>query len=100
MPDGSYSYMPKKYQITPLLWLVRDEDSVKFHVKSDDYFGTIATVLSLLKQQIKKDGVKNAALEKTFKNLEKDLLFLQKNYQINPKIKNKNKIPKGKLRSQ
>lgn len=72
----------KKYHITPLVWLVRDEASVKFHIKSGDYFGTIATVLSLLKQQIKKDGVKNAALLNTFNNLEKDLMFLQKNYHI------------------
>ncbi|MFA5024562.1 MAG: hypothetical protein WC523_06445 [Patescibacteria group bacterium] len=93
--------MPKKYKITPLIWCVKDEASTKFHVKNNDYFGTIATVLSLIKQQIKKDGVKNAAaLEKTLKNLETDLLFLQKNYQINPKIKNKNMTPKGKLKSQ
>lgn len=100
--------MPKRYKITPLLWLVRDEASVKFHVKSGDYFGTIATVLSLLKQQIKKNGAKNAALlKKTLKNLENDLMFLQKNYhidegspQINPKTKNIKIRPKGKLKSQ
>ena len=99
--------MPKKYQITPLLYLVKDEESVKFHIESEDYFGTIATVLGLLKQQIKKDGRLNAtALEKTLKNLEDDLLFLQKNYQIGlknqikPKIKKRKMIPKGKLKSQ
>jgi hypothetical protein len=92
--------MPKKYQIAPTFWLIRDEAGVKFHVKSGDYFGTMATVLSLLKQQINKNGAKSAVTDKTLKNLEKDLLFLQKNYQINPKIKNKNKIPKGKLKSQ
>ena len=46
--------MPKKYKITPLLWCVNDEASVKFHIKSDDYFGTISTVLGLLKDKIKK----------------------------------------------
>ncbi len=91
----------KKYKITPLVWCVRDKASVKFHVENDDYFGTIAAVLSLIKQQIKKDDCANAAtLNKILKNLEKELMFLQKNYQINPKIKNKNKIPKGKLISQ
>ena len=76
--------MPKKYLITPPLWLLRDEVSVRRHVRSDDYFGTIATVLSLLRQQIKKDGAPNAArLEKTLNNLERDLVFLQKNYCIN-----------------
>ena len=98
--------MAKKYTITPLCWAVKDETSVKFHVKSDDYFGTIATVLSLLKQQLEKDGVSNAVILKTFRNLESDLMFLQKHYRINrrpqisPKTKNKNKIPKGKLKSQ
>ncbi len=97
----------KKYQLTPILHLLKDEASVKFHVQSDDYFGTIATVLNLLKQQIKKDGCDNAAvLNKTLDNLEKDLMFLQKNYEINlrpqisPRMKNKNSKPKGKLKSQ
>jgi hypothetical protein len=93
--------MTKKYQIKPIVRLVEDEASVKFHVASDDYFGTIATILSLLKQQIKKnDGPRTAVLKKTLRNLEKDLLFLQKNYQIKPKTKNKNITPKGRLKSQ
>lgn len=91
----------KKYKIKPLVWLVRDEKSAKFHVKNDDYFGTIATILSLIKQQIKKDAYPNAAtLNKILGNLEKELMFLQKNYQIKPKIKNKKKTPNGKLSNQ
>lgn len=75
--------MPRRYHLTPIIGLLRDEASVKFHIKSDDYFGTIATVLSLLAEQIKKDRLTNAALLKTtLKNLENDLLFLQKNYRI------------------
>ncbi|MFZ4631954.1 MAG: hypothetical protein ACOYL8_01950 [Patescibacteria group bacterium] len=93
--------MPKKYKITPIAWLVKDEASVKFHVENDDYFGTIAAVLSLVKQQITKDSCPNAAiLNKILKNLERDLLILQNNYQISPRIKNKNNRPKGKLISQ
>ncbi len=91
----------KRYKIKSLLNFVKDENSVKFHVKSDDYFGTIATVLSLIRQQIEKDDCKNAdVLEKTLSNVEKDLMFLQANYQINPKLKNKNNIPNGKLNNQ
>ena len=88
--------MPKKYHITPIIHLLKDEVSVKFHIKSADYFGTIATVLDLLKQRIKKDGRADAVLNKTLKNLADDLMFLQKNYeikhrsQISPRIKNKN----------
>lgn len=99
--------MPKKYQLTPILHLLKDEASVKFHIKSDDYFGTIATVLDLIKQQIKKDGCADAAvLNKTLDNLENDLIFLQKNYEINlrpqisPRAKNRKSKPKGKLMSQ
>lgn len=93
--------MVKKYQINPLVWMVRDEASVKFHVKNNDYFGTIASILSLIKQELKKDGCADAAVfEKIFKNLEDDLLFLQKNYHINPNRKNKKSTPKGKLISQ
>lgn len=91
----------KKYKIKPLVWFVRDETSVKFHVENDDYFGTIAAVLSLIKQQIKKGDCANAAtLNKVLKNLEEELMFLQKNYQINPKSKNKKKIPNGRLINQ
>jgi len=93
--------MPKKYQIKPLAYFVKDEASVKFHVENNDYFGTIAAVLSLVKEQIKKDDCPNAViLNKILKDLETDLMILQKNYQINPKNKKKNKIPKGKLISQ
>jgi len=93
--------MPKKYQIKPLFLLVQDKAGTKFHIKNDDYFGTIATILSLIKQEIKKNGpAQSAALNKTLNNLEKDLLFLQKNYQISPRTKNKNKTPNGKLISQ
>ena len=99
--------MPKNYRLTPLLWLVRDEAGVKFHIKSDDYFGTIAAILSLLKQEIKKGGDKDTlAYRTTLNNLEKDLLFLQKNYEIKrrpynrPLTQNKNSKPKGKLKSQ
>lgn len=91
----------KKYKITPLVWYVRDETSAKFHVKNDDYFGTIAAVLSLIKQKIKKDSrPETTTLKKILKNLEKELMYLQKNYQINPKSKERKRIPKGKLINQ
>lgn len=91
----------KKYEIKPLFLLVKDEKSTKFHIKNDDYFGTIATILNLIKHDIKKNGLANKdVLNMTLDNLNNDLVFLQKNYQISPKIKNKNITPKGKLISQ
>jgi hypothetical protein len=81
----------KKYKITPLVWYVKDEKSVKFHIKSDDYFGTTATILSLLKHRLKQNDGDNAALLGAFDNLEEDLMFLQKNYRIKPRTTVKRK---------
>lgn len=99
--------MLKKYKIKPIIRKVRDEASVRFHVASDDYFGTVATILSLLKQEIKKSGhADSVRLLQALKNLEDDLLFLQKNYrialksQIKPKAKKRKMMPKGRLISQ
>ncbi len=57
--------------------------SIKFHVKSDDYFGTLATVLSLIKQTPENIEKHTKSLNK----LEKDLIFLQNNYTIVKKEK-------------
>ncbi len=70
-----------RYDIKPVVWLVRDRESVKFHVENDDYFGTIATLLDLIRQRMKND----AATEQAFQNLKSDLMFLQENYKIEKK---------------
>lgn len=70
------------YKIKPLVWLVKDEKSVKFHVKNDDYFGTIATLLGLIKQEISKSQNNSKKIKTTFDNIEKDFMWLQKNYKI------------------
>lgn len=54
------------------------QKSIKFHIKSDDYFGTLATALSLIKQTPEYIDKHIKSLDK----LEKDLVFLQKNYKI------------------
>lgn len=64
-------YHLKKY---PLLF-VNDAESVDFHVQSGDYFGTLATTLSLWKQQ----GVWP---EKEYQELQKDLKYLHQAYTI------------------
>jgi hypothetical protein len=99
--------MIKRYKIKTLTRTVRDEASVRFHVASDDYFGTLATILSLLKQDIKKSGRSDSGrLLAMLKDLENDLIFLQKNYRVSPRLqtkpktKNKKMIPKGRLISQ
>lgn len=56
-----------------------NKKSLKFHIKSDDYFGTLATILSLWQQEKKYP-------EKDVEETIEDLLFLQKEYKI---VKNK-----------
>lgn len=93
--------MAKEYKLEPLVYLVEDAGSVRFHVKNDDYFGTIATVLSLIRQDMIKNNRYDAAvLEKLLANIEGDLNILQKNYQIKARARNKNRTPKGRLKSQ
>ena len=70
------------YHIKPVVWLVKDEASVEFHVQNDDYFGTMATLLDLIKQEIYKDKGQTEQVKKTLDNMEKDFMWLQKNYKI------------------
>jgi len=56
------------------------KESLEFHIKSDDYFGTLATVLDLIKQQV--FGDKKSKLKDAIESKVSELLYLQKNYQI------------------
>jgi len=49
--------------------------SLKFHIKSQDYFGTLATVISLCRQTGREIP----------KHIIEDLMYLQKNYRIEKK---------------
>lgn len=68
----------KKYTMSLPLSFINDKESVAFHVKSADCFGTIATIISLWKQTGK-------ISEKSFKELYDDLIDLQNNYEIKKK---------------
>lgn len=50
---------------------------VKFHIKSDDYFGTLSTILGLIRQKNK--SIKDFSI---IKKIETDLIFLQDQYKI------------------
>lgn len=52
--------------------------SVEFHIKSGDYFGTLATIFSLIKQSTECSKISI----KTLESIIKDLLYLQKEYKI------------------
>ena len=57
------------------------------HIESDDYFGTLATVLNMARQTLEKDmrGPKKNWHIKLLQRLEEDLMYLQKNYKIEKK---------------
>lgn len=96
----------QKYQLNSQLLWAQDEKNAQAHIKHDDYFGTVATVLNLIKQALREDRPMNLNLiRETLQDLEKELSFLQANYLINPNhnkpaTRNKNRIPKGKLINQ
>lgn len=54
------------------------QKSVNFHIKSDDYFGTLVTILSLIKQSPEN----SKEHERNLNNVIKDLIYLQKEYKI------------------
>ncbi|MDP3837143.1 MAG: hypothetical protein Q8Q67_03515 [bacterium] len=99
--------MPKTppYQIKPKKRYIRDAESVKFHVDNNDYFGTAATLLGLIREtlssEIKKAPDKDwAPVEIAFINLEQDLLILQGHYHIKANKKKVQAEPRGKLKTQ
>ncbi|OGF26432.1 hypothetical protein A2331_05880 [Candidatus Falkowbacteria bacterium RIFOXYB2_FULL_34_18] len=52
-----------------------------FHVKNEDYFGTLATILDLFRQDLlEKKFIFDK--EKLLKKIVKDLKFFQENYKI------------------
>jgi hypothetical protein len=56
------------------------EASLHFHIEKQDYFGTLATVLDLLRQDLDRRGYKPHA--GTLSRLRDDLVYLQRSHQI------------------
>ena len=52
--------------------------TLEFHIKSGDYSGTLATILSLIIQTMESS---NKHI-KTLENIVKELMYLQKEYKI------------------
>lgn len=59
---------------------IKNKDNLKFHIESDDYFGTLATVLSLQEQNLSE--YKKFKVSEILKNKIDELMYLQKNYKI------------------
>lgn len=72
------------------------KQKIKDHIGFDDYFGTLATILDLKRQnsvyKLKELQRLEKKMETSFKNLRDDLMFLQENYKIIEKRKSKKEI--------
>jgi hypothetical protein len=57
-----------------------NEESLQFHIEKNDYFGTLATVLDLVCQDLALRGYKPHA--HTLSRLRDDLVYLQRSHRI------------------
>lgn len=55
-----------------------NRNTLEFHIKSEDYFGTLAAILSLLAQGV----VDNQNRNKILNEKVEELVYLQSNYKI------------------
>ncbi|MBU2025547.1 MAG: hypothetical protein ABIC19_01225 [Patescibacteria group bacterium] len=55
------------------------KESIRFHVRSNDYFATLATVLDLLRQEQSRI---NKNHQKLLEKLRDELMFLQQSYRL------------------
>jgi hypothetical protein len=65
------------------------EESLQFHIEQNDCFGTLATVLDLVSQDLRRKGNRSHAMR--LRRLRDGLMYLQKGYRIE-KIQPPNKI--------
>jgi hypothetical protein len=56
------------------------ERSLQFHIEKNDYFGTLATVLDLVRQDLDRRGYNPHA--GTLSRLRDDLIYLQRSHRI------------------
>jgi hypothetical protein len=56
------------------------EASIQFHIEENDYFGTLATVIDLVSQDLRRKGHQNNA--ETLDRLRDGLMYLQQGYRI------------------
>jgi hypothetical protein len=56
------------------------QESLNFHIAENDYFGTLATVLDLIRQDLQRKGYNRHAL--TLAGLRDKLIYLQRSHRI------------------
>ena len=82
-PQGAISWRK-----TFFVLLDMTKKNIQFHIKVDDYFRTLATILDLLRQDIESKGYRRKDIE-LLKRVKEDLIYLQRHYKIVKKHKNK-----------
>jgi hypothetical protein len=73
------------YFICPMHTEYMASDSLQFHIEQNDYFGTLATVLDQVAQDLRKKKQTRQAI--TLQRLRDDLMRLQSQYRIEPTLK-------------
>ena len=68
-----------------------DRKNLENHIRGNDYFGTKATVLDLMRQEIKKNGYRSMH-DAVLQNMRDELLYLQDHYMIVNKNRNDGKV--------
>jgi hypothetical protein len=66
------------------------KESLQFHIKENDFFGTLAAVLDLVSQDLRKKGYRRNAA--TLRRQRDRLMYLQQGYRIE-KIQPHNMLP-------
>jgi hypothetical protein len=56
------------------------EASIQFHIEKNDYFGTLATVIDLVSQDLQKNGQNRNA--EILQRLRDNLVYLQRSHRI------------------
>lgn len=67
------------------------EASIQFHIEKNDYFGTLATVIDLVSQDLQKNGQNRNA--EILQRLRDNLVYLQRSHRIT-KLRDKRKVPR------
>ncbi len=57
------------------------EESIQFHVRSNDYFGTLATEIDLLRQDARRRGYTRKH-DAVLRDLRDELIYLQRGFRI------------------
>jgi hypothetical protein len=58
-----------------------DRESLEFHIAANDFFGTAATVLDLVRQDLEKSGYRKRHGH-SLRRVRDTLVYLQRNYRI------------------